>query len=110
MPAANYNIIVDQHADFARTFEIKSAGSVVDLTGYTFEASMREKIQSTTAYDFVVVVQDAAQGLITMRMTDQETAAVPAGSYVYDLVMITDSGDRTRLLQGKADVSGGVTR
>lgn len=110
MPAANYNIIVDQHADFARTFQIKSAGSVVDLTGYTFEASMREKIQSATAYDFDVIVQDAAQGLITMRMTDVLTGTVPAGSYVYDLVMIKDNGDRVRLLQGKADVSGGVTR
>ena len=110
MPAGNYNIIVDQYADFGRSFQIKSAGSALDITGYSFAASLRERTQSTTGYDFTLTVSDAEQGVVNMSMTDIQTGDIPAGDYVWDLVMIDDSDNRTRLLQGQARVSAGVTR
>jgi hypothetical protein len=35
MAAASYHIIVDQYADYRRSFQITSDGSAVDLSGYT---------------------------------------------------------------------------
>jgi hypothetical protein len=110
MPAAKYNIVIDQHADFNRVFQVKVGTDPVDLTDHSFTASVREKIQSSTAYNFTVTVTDVAEGLIRMSMTDTETGAIPAGDYVYDLVMLDDLGLKTRLLEGQAQVSGGVTR
>ena len=110
MTAATYNIIIEQHADFGRGFQLKEDDVVLDLTGYSFVAQLRERTQSNTAYDFTVTVLDEAQGLINMAMTDTLTATIPAGDYVYDLVMINDNDERTRLLQGMAEVTAGVTR
>ena len=110
MPAANYNITVDQYSDFSRSLQIKVANTVLDITGYTFAASLREKIQSTTAYNFSTAIVDAGEGVVNFSMTAAQTGAVPAGDYVWDLVMTDDSGFKTRLLQGQARVSGGVTR
>ena len=45
-----------------------------------------------------------------MKLSDTETAALKPGDQVYDIVMTdTVSGDKTRLLQGKAFVSPGVS-
>lgn len=110
MPAANYNITVDQHSDFSRSFSVKLNGEVQDITGYTFAAQMRERLQSDTSYDFTCLVTNALQGTFTVTMTDTQTAQIPAGEYSWDLVMTAQNGDKTRLLQGIADVSGGVTR
>lgn len=110
MAAANYNIIIDQHQDWSRGFQVKQDDVVVDLTGFTFEAQLRERTQSDTAYDFTVTVLDEAQGLINMSMSDALTSTIPAGDYVYDLVMTNATGGKSRLLQGQASVEAGVTR
>jgi hypothetical protein len=109
MVAANYNIIIEQKSDFSRSFKIQSDGSDLDLTSYSFEAKVKERIQSDTSYAFTVTIADAATGAITMTMTDTETAAIKPGEYVYDLVMTDDAGLKSRLLQGMATVTGGVT-
>ena len=45
-----------------------------------------------------------------MSLSDTQTAALKAGDNVYDIVMTdTVSGEKTRLLQGKAFVSPGVS-
>lgn len=110
MAAANYSIIIDQHQDFARAFQVKIDDVVLDLTDHTFEAQLRDRESSSEAYDFTVTVVDAPQGLINMIMSDTITATIKSGDYVYDLVMIKPNGDKTRLLQGKAVVEAGVTR
>lgn len=110
MAAAKYSMILDQHQDFARGFQIKEADLVLDLTGYTFSAQIRERTQSDTAYSFTVAVVDALQGLIRMSMADDITSTIPAGYYVYDLVATNASGEKIRLLEGEIQVVAGVTR
>jgi len=109
MVAATYNIIIEQKSDFSRSFQIKSGDDIQDLTDYSFQAKVRERIQSDTSYDFTVTITDAATGAITLTMTDTLTATIKPGDYVYDLVMTDDAGLKTRLLEGMATVTGGVT-
>lgn len=110
MSAAQYNIIIDQYQDFSRGFQLKEDNVILDITGYTFQAQVRERTQSSTAYNFTVSISDAVQGLITMTMTDDITATIAPGDYVYDLVAIKPGGEKIRLLQGLATVEAGVTR
>ena len=42
-------------------------------------------------------------------LTDVQTAAMPGGTYVYDVLMTTDLGVKTRLLSGNAFIIQGVT-
>ena len=108
--AANYNIVVEQHSDWEREFQIKQGGVVKDITGFTFTAQIRERTQSSTSYDFTGAIVDATDGEFKLTMTDTLTATIPAGDYVWDLVQTDDSGVKTRLLQGKCSVTAGVTR
>ena len=109
MVAANYNIILEQKADFSRSFKIQMDNVDLDLTSYSFAAKLKERIQSDSGHDFTVTIADAASGTITMTMTDEQTSAIKVGDYVYDLVMTDDAGLKSRLLQGMATVTGGVT-
>lgn len=110
MAAAQYDIIVEQHQDFARAFSLAENGVPIDLTNHTFTAQLRERTQATTGYNFEVTVVDALQGLINMVMTDTITSTITPGWHVYDLIMTRPDGDKVRLLEGQAQVKAGVTR
>jgi len=109
MVAANYNIILEQKADFSRSFKIEMDNEDLDIDGYSFNATLKERIQSDSGHDFTVSVADSATGTIIMTMTDEQTGAIKPGDYVYDLVMTDDTGLKTRLIQGIATVTGGIT-
>lgn len=108
--AATYNIVIEQYSDFSRNFQVKSGDDILDITDYSFAGEIRERHQSTTSYDFTCSIIDASQGTWNAAMTDTLTGTIPAGDYVYDIVMTTDAGTKTRLLQGEAKVTAGVTR
>ena len=109
MPAAEYNITVSQNADFTRSFQLKEADVIVDITGYTFEGKIKKNFNETDSTAFTSAITNASSGLWTMTLTDTQTTALAPGDQVYDIVMTDDSGTKTRLLQGKAYVSPGVS-
>jgi len=45
-----------------------------------------------------------------MILTDTQTSAIEAGRYVYDLVITDGSGSKSRVVEGQATVTPGVTR
>jgi len=111
MSAGIYNITIEQHGSFDRTFQIKENSVVVDITSHTFTAQVRERSQSSTASaTFTGAIVDATQGQFKLSLTAVQTAAMKPGSYEYDCIMTDAGGKKTRILQGIADVSAGVTR
>jgi len=106
------NLFIDQSADFTTTVTINdSAGSALDLTGYTALAMIRKTYQSTTATTFTsTFVSPRTSGQITISLTDTQTAALEAGRYVYDLVITDSSGNKTRVVEGIATVNPSVSR
>ena len=106
------NLFIDQSADFTTTVTINdSAGSALDLTGYTALAMIRKTYQSTTATTFTsTFVSPRTTGQITISLTDTQTAALEAGRYVYDLVITDSSGNKTRVVEGIATVNPSVSR
>ena len=106
------NLFIDQSADFTTTVTINdSAGSALDLTGYTALAMIRKTYQSTTATTFTsTFVSPRTSGQITISLTDTQTAALEAGRYVYDMVITDSSGNKTRVVEGIATVNPSVSR
>ena len=109
MTAAQYNITVNQHSDFSRTFQVKRDGVVQDLTSYSFAGSLKKHHTETTDVDFTATITDAATGKFKIELTDTQTAGMDPGFYQYDVVMTDDAGIKTRLLEGTADVRVGIT-
>lgn len=108
-----YNLTVYQGADFDRTFTVTQGGSALDLTGYTSAMQVREAADST-AYLLSLtsgsgITLGGTAGTIAVTITSAQSSALSAGSYAYDLELISGS-QITRLLQGSVNVVGNVTR
>ena len=109
MSAGQYNITVEKHADFKRTFQIKLNDVVLDITGYSFAGSLKENYKTDESTDFTATITDAGAGLLTIELTDTVTSTMDPGTWVYDVVMTDTAGLKQRILEGKAFVKQGVT-
>lgn len=107
--SATYNITINQNSDFERSFQIKEDSVILDITSYSFTGRLSENYNTTTVQDFTTAVTDGPAGTFTISLTDAQTATLDPGTWVYDIVMTDASGKKTRLLQGNAFVSQGVT-
>ena len=105
----------EQGATFSWVFTLKdNNGVVVDLTGYT--ARMHVRVTAATASTIIElttansrIVLGGTDGTITLALTATETAALTAGSYVYDLELLSGSSVQ-RLLEGDFVVTSEVTK
>jgi hypothetical protein len=109
-----YNIKCPQGATFDRTFTISVGGTPMNLTGYTAAMQVRETYDSTTPIVSLTngsgITLGGTAGTITVVVTSTQSAAIPSGSFAYDLELQAGDGQVTRLLQGSFNVVGNVTR
>lgn len=106
------NIFIDQGANFEIDVTVSNGdGGVLDLTGYTAVAQLRKTYESSTYIDFsTIIVGDPVNGVITIALTGEQTAALEYGRYVYDMMITSESNIKTRVIEGIATVTPGVTR
>jgi hypothetical protein len=111
-----FNIDVKQGATFQLTITWKdSAGTAIDLTGYTARAQARLTYDtSTTIFSLTSssgITLGGAAGTIAIVIAAGTTATLAAPwSGVWDLELVSGAGIVTRLLEGTANVSPEVTR
>lgn len=105
-----HNITIDQGATYQLAMTLQHNGSVLDLTGATLRGQLRtDYADAAPAASFAATIIDAAAGQASLLLTAEQTAALPAGLYVYD-VELEQAGAVTRLFGGRATVSPEVTR
>ena len=107
------NIFIDCGADFSKDITVKdSSGTVTNLTGYTASAQIRKTYESSSATVSLTVAfnADRTTGIITISLTGTQTASVTAGRYVYDVLLTSGSGGKTRAAEGVATFNPRVTQ
>jgi hypothetical protein len=112
-----YDLLIDQGAtlNIVATWN-NSAGTPINLTGYTARMSVRATFSSaTTVLDLNTansgIALGGAAGTITITASATTTGALTAPfSGVYDLELVSSGGVVTRLLEGTATISPEVTR
>lgn len=115
MPAGLYNITAEQGATFTRSLTWNnSAGSPINLTGYTARMQVRQDYSSTSAVLTLTtensgITLGGALGTIILSASATAMAALTAGAYVYDLELV-NGNVVTRLVQGAFAVNAEVTR
>jgi hypothetical protein len=116
MPAAVYDLFIEQGATFVKTITWNdSAGTPVDLTGYTARMQFRSSVNSSTIL-FSATTENSritlggALGTIDITFSATDTTAFAFVSAVYDLELQSGTGFVTRLLEGGVEVSKEVTR
>lgn len=109
------NLQINQGTDFSQTFNLANTigDSSFNLSGYSISASMKKHAAAaaTSATAFTATIENAANGTISLALTDIQTSALKAGRHVYDIVIQENSGNflKTRVIEGSVLVREGVT-
>lgn len=111
MAAYSINLLVEKNTDFNTTITItdEDNGLPLNLTGFTAEAKIKRTFASATSQSFSVEFVDRVAGVIGLSLTNTQTALLTARRYVYDLVITSPLGVKTRVVEGIVEVSPGVT-
>ena len=111
MAAYVSNIVVDVGANFDQSFNLETnANAPMNLTGFTGAAKLKKSAMSlTTAAHFVVSFPDVLQGQLKISLGSSITSALKPGRYVYDVLLTDASSMKTRVVEGSAIVTAGVT-
>lgn len=105
------NLFIDQGTDFSVTVDVTDTdGSVLDLDGYSASAQIRKTYASSSVSATFGTSISASNGQVTLTLSDTVTAGLSAGRYVYDLNIESSGGQVTRVVEGQAIVTPGVTR
>ena len=110
MAAIPLNLLLEKGTDFDATFNIQNEDNTtpLNLTGYTAEAKMRRSYYATTATNFIVDFVDRYNGILKISLTNVTTAGLDPRRYVYDIVLTSPQGIKTRVIEGVLEVTPGV--
>lgn len=108
--AIKANIVIDQGTDFTATIDLSDAqGNPYDLQGFTAAAQMRKNYASTNATDFVTEIS-VPSSQIVLTLAKAETVDLDPGRYMYDVEITSSANTTTRVVEGIATVTPGITR
>ena len=101
---------IDQGTTFSLPVIVSDQnGDPKDLTDYTVAAQMRRSYYTSTAIDFTAEISLPEDGEVTISLTAEETSAIKAGRYVYD-IEITGDDQTLRILEGIIVINPEVTK
>ena len=110
MASISVNLLIEQGADFEAQFTVTSANNLpLDLTGYTAESKIRKTHTSSTFTNFGVAFVNRIDGKVKLSMSNFATKILKPGRYVYDLVITSSGGVKSRVAEGIVTISAGVT-
>ena len=110
MAAFVSNIVIDVGADFNQTYNLEGSNNApLDLTGYTGASIMKKHPSSlSTTATFAVSFPNRTLGQVKISLGSTITNGLKAGRYSYDL-LLNDGATKTRVVEGSALVTAGVT-
>ena len=115
MASTNYDIVAEQGSDLSFVITYKNAaGNLVNLAGYTAKMQVRKRAGDPAAYLSLTetngITLGGGAGTVTIGVNSASLSAIPAGNYIYDLRLDSNSGLEERLIEGDFYVHGAVTR
>lgn len=111
--AAFVELYVDQGTTFNNVINLTDdlTNTPVNVAGYIVRGQLRRSYYSINASaNLTCTVTDAANGEITMSLTDGQTANIKAGRYLFDIETIDRANVVSRVLEGIITVTPEVTR
>ena len=103
------NIVIPQGTDFSEVFtSTETDGSASNLSGYTGNSEIR-KYPGGTAYQSFSVTITGSTGEVSIAMTSGKTALLKPGRHYYDVYLTSSSGSVSRMVEGMAMVTAGIT-
>lgn len=112
------NITVDQGATWTKSISWRDSNDQqYSLSNWTARMMVRRTYADndkkaplvSLTDDSGITLSDSTYNIV-ITLTDEQTEDIPAGTYYYDLELISTSQDVTKLLRGKFIVLAEVTR
>jgi hypothetical protein len=105
------NLYVDAGSTYSNIITVTASnGQSLNLAGFTVASQMRKSYQSSVAYSFNASVYDASAGKIRLQLTDEQSEAIPAGRWLYDVEIESSAGVKTRVVEGIVTVNPQITQ
>lgn len=109
--ATYYTLYLDQCVDFSTIISINNdQENLINLSGYSVESQFRKSPYSIHYYTFDASIQDSSNGIIALTMNSANSSNVIPGNYLYDIVVTSPSGIKTRVIEGNVVVLPGITK
>jgi len=108
--ATKANLKIGQGTDYLTNITLTTDdGTPVYLSGYTGAGQIRKYYTSSQAVDFDVEIE-ANTGVVTLKLSSDQTNEMEAGRYVYDVELTDSANVVSRVLEGIVTITPGVTR
>lgn len=111
--ATKYNLSIEQGASFYLKLTWKSAtNQPINTTGYTGKMQIRNRVGGTILSDMTTEnnkIKISSAGVIELKLPASDTNQIKTNG-VYDLQLISPSGEITRFLEGEVKISLAVTQ
>ena len=103
------NIVIPQGADFSEVFtSTETDGTISNLNGYSGVSKMKKHPSAVTSTSFTVGITTAS-GEVSIAMTSGITTPLDSGRYYYDVRLTSSSEAKSRLAEGMALVTAGIS-
>lgn len=106
--------IVPQGTSFPIRMRYMVDGGPLDLSGATIRGSLKKAFNSQPSITCTLgndkAFLDTATGFFGLNIEPDDTSALEATIYHYDIEVVLPSGDTTRAMQGKITLTPEVTK
>lgn len=104
------NLYVDQGVDFSIDLDVSIDGEVITLDDKDFYCSFAKLYSTTPTANAAVVPLVGNNSIIELSVSGETTENISPGKYVYDVIMVSPSGTKTKILEGLITVIPTITR
>lgn len=105
------NLFVDAGASYSNIISVAATnGQALNLTGYSVASQMRKSYQSSQSFTFTASIYDAGAGKVRLQLSPEQSSAIPAGRWLYDVEITSPSGTKTRVVEGIVTVNPQITQ
>lgn len=106
------DLCIPKGATWTKDFIWQSNGVAVDLTGYTARMQIIDPADNSVIADLTVgagLTITAGEGRVTSTLTHAETRAITQAEGIYDLILKSPGGVRTRRVKGEVEFDPAVS-
>ena len=106
------NLYVDQGTDYVIDLDLTTtAGADYPVSNKSFFCNIKKLYSSTiSANADITVISNSNNTLIELSLSPAATQDLDPGKYTYDVVMITQGGTQTKILEGLMHIVPTMTR
>jgi len=112
MAAGTYNLSIEQGSTWELSLEVDvELGEDFNLTGYTVSSKLAKSHYDESPVTLGTSIWAPNTGGIKLYLSAEQTSLLdPSYEYIYDINIESSGGVVTRLLQGRATISPGVSQ